>query len=110
MRKNQPEDIFENGLMKKGLIIRHLCLPNQTKDSEKIIDWIYENLGNETYLSLMSQYTPFGKIDGMPELSRKITAREYDAVVQTALDLGIERLFLQERESGSTEYIPKWDF
>ena len=58
----------------------------------------------------MSQYTPFGKIDGMPELSRKITAREYDSAVQTALDLGIERLFLQERKSGSTEYIPQWDF
>ena len=61
-------------------------------------------------MSLMSQYTPFGEIDGFPELSRKVTAREYNAVVQTALDLGIERLFLQERESGSTEYIPSWDF
>ena len=71
MRKNQPEDIFEDGLMKKGLIIRHLCLPNQTKDSEKIIDWIHENLGNKTYLSLMSQYVPMGMSEKYPEINRK---------------------------------------
>ena len=50
------------------------------------------------------------EIDGMPELSRKITAREYNAVLDTAMELGIERLFTQERSSGSTDYIPSWDF
>jgi putative pyruvate formate lyase activating enzyme len=58
----------------------------------------------------MSQYTPFGKIDSYPELARRVTAREYDAVVQTALDLGIERLFLQQRDSAQKAYIPTWDF
>ena len=62
------------------------------------------------YLSLMSQYTPFGKIENFPELSRKITAREYETAVQTAFDLGIKNLFLQDRSSGEKAYIPKWDF
>ena len=110
MANAKPLKITDKGKMLSGCIVRHLVMPLCTSDSKSVLKWFKRELPNSTYLSLMSQYTPFGKIDGMPELSRKITAREYDAVVQTALDLGIERLFLQERESGSTEYIPKWDF
>ena len=106
MRKNQPEDIFENGLMKKGMIIRHLCLPNQTKDSEKIIDWIYENLGNKTYLSLMSQYVPMAKAKSDPELNRKIKPLEYKILVNKLEKLGFENVFLQDFSSASTEYTP----
>jgi putative pyruvate formate lyase activating enzyme len=58
----------------------------------------------------MSQYTPFGKIENYPELNRRVTSREYDSVVQTALDLGIERLFLQDKASATQNYIPSWDF
>ena len=110
MANAKPLKLTDEGKMLSGCIVRHLVMPLCTSDSKSVLKWFKRELPNSTYLSLMSQYTPFGKIDGMPELSRKITAREYDAVVQTALDLGIERLFLQERESGSTEYIPKWDF
>ena len=110
MANAKPLKMTDDGKMLSGCIVRHLVMPLCTGDSKSVLKWFKRELPENTYLSLMSQYTPFGKIDGMPELSRKITAREYDAVVQTALDLGIERLFLQERESGSTEYIPKWDF
>lgn len=106
MRKNQPEDIFENGLMKKGLIIRHLCLPNQTKDSEKIIDWIYENLGKETYLSLMSQYVPMGNAENFPEINRKIKPVEYKILVNKLNKLGFKNVFLQDYSSATTEYTP----
>ena len=59
----------------------------------------------------MSQYTPFGEIEGMKELSRPVTAREYDAVVETAFALGLDgRLFLQERKSSNEKYIPEWDY
>jgi putative pyruvate formate lyase activating enzyme len=58
----------------------------------------------------MSQYTPFGDIDDLPELQRGVTAREYDAVVETANALGIENLFVQERKAKGEKYIPKWDF
>lgn len=110
MAHAKPLKMTETGKMLSGCIVRHLVMPLCTSDSKSVLKWFQRELPDTTYLSLMSQYTPFGEIDGMPELSRKVTPREYDAVVQTALDLGIERLFLQKRASGSTEYIPKWDF
>jgi putative pyruvate formate lyase activating enzyme len=58
----------------------------------------------------MRQYTPFGKIENYPELSRKITSREYNAVVERALELGVDKLFIQEKSSAEREYIPDWDF
>ncbi len=106
MRKNQPSDIFENGLMKKGLIIRHLCLPNQTKDSEKVIDWIYENLGNQTYLSLMSQYVPMGNAESHPEINRKIKPVEYKILVNKLNKLEFKNVFLQDFSSATSDYTP----
>lgn len=107
---NKPLKMTENGKMLSGLIVRHLVMPLCTSDSKAVLKWFARALPKTAYLSLMSQYTPFGKIDAYPELSRPITAREYEAVVQTAFDLGIENLFLQERNSSGRAYIPKWDF
>ena len=110
MANAKPLKMTDEGKMLSGCIVRHLVMPLCTSDSKSVLKWFKRELPDTTYLSLMSQYTPFGEIDGFPELSRKITAREYDSALQTALDLGIERLFLQERESGDTKYIPSWDF
>ena len=110
MANSKPLKMTNEGKMLSGCIVRHLVMPLCGGDTKTIIKWFSRELPQSAYLSLMSQYTPFGKIEGMPELSRKITAREYNAVVDTAMELGIERLFLQERASGSTEYIPSWDF
>ena len=107
MKYNQPENIFdETGLMKKGLIIRHLCLPNQTKDSEKIIDWIFENLGNKTIISLMSQYFPMGNAEKYPEINRKIKPLEYKLLVNKLNKLGFNNVFLQDFSSASDEFTP----
>lgn len=107
MKNNQPENIFdETGLMKKGLIIRHLCLPNQTKDSEKIIDWIFENLGNKTIISLMSQYVPMGNAEKYPEINRKIKPVEYKLLVNKLNKLGFNNVFLQDFSSASDEFTP----
>ena len=110
MANAKPLKMTDEGKMLSGCIVRHLVMPLCTADSKALLKWFARELPENTYLSLMSQYTPFGNIDGYPELSRKITAREYSAVVDTALELGIDKLFAQERASGSTEYIPKWDF
>ena len=110
MANAKPLQMTDEGKMLSGCIVRHLVMPLCTADSKALLKWFARELPENTYLSLMSQYTPFGNIDGFPELSRKITAREYSAVVDTALELGIDKLFAQERASGSTEYIPKWDF
>ncbi|MBR2330368.1 MAG: radical SAM protein [Clostridia bacterium] len=109
MAKKTPR-FDENGKMLSGCIVRHLVMPLCTADCKNILKWFVRELPPTTYLSLMSQYTPFGEIDGYPELSRKITAREYDAAVQTAFDLGIKNLFIQERSSAKQTYIPTWDY
>ncbi len=110
MANAKPLRLSEGGKMLSGCIVRHLVMPLCSGDSKTLIKWFARSLPKDTYLSLMSQYTPFGSIDGMPELSRPVTAREYDAALQTAIDEGIERLFFQERSSGKTSYIPQWDY
>ena len=110
MANAKPLKMTEDGKMLSGCIVRHLVMPLCTNDSKAILRWFKEELPKDTYLSLMSQYTPFGKIEGMKELSRPITAREYAAVVDTAFDLGIQNLLAQERDSSNEKYIPKWDF
>lgn len=106
----KPLKMTAQGKMLSGTVVRHLVMPLCTSDSKTLLRWFKNNLPSTTYLSLMSQYTPFGNIDKFPELSRKVTAREYNAVVNEAFTLGIENLFLQERNSSSEAYIPQWDF
>lgn len=110
MANAKPLKMTDEGKMLSGCVVRHLVMPLCTGDSKTLLKWFKRELPDTVYLSLMSQYTPFGKIEAFPELSRRITAREYASVVDTAIDLGIEKLFVQERNSGSTEYIPNWDF
>jgi putative pyruvate formate lyase activating enzyme len=106
MRKIVPEDIIENGLMKKGLIVRHLVLPNQTKDSLNVIDWIYKNLGSNTYLSLMAQYVPMANASKFPEINRKIKPIEYKILVNKLIELGFKNVFVQELSSANECYTP----
>lgn len=110
MANAKPLKMTADGKMLSGCIVRHLVMPLCTSDSKSILKWFARELPPTAYLSLMSQYTPFGKIDGMGELSRPVTAREYNAVVNAAFDLGIKNLFLQERNSSGEKYIPSWDF
>lgn len=108
--RRQVKDCFdEQGIMKSGLIVRHLILPQNTNSSVEIIKWIKENLP-DTYLSLMAQYTPCGDLSSFSEINRKITQREYDKVVSFALTQGMEKLFLQERSAADEDYIPPFDF
>lgn len=110
MASSKPLKMTDEGKMLSGVIIRHLVMPLCSSDSKAIIRWVHSHLPEEVYLSLMSQYTPFGNVDGFPELKRSITAREYQTAVDTALSLGITRLFTQKRDSSATKYIPSWDF
>ena len=83
------------GLMQRGLMIRHLVMPNNTGDSKKIIDWIADNLPADTYLNIMSQYSPTYKAFDYPEISRKITREEYSGVVNHAKAAGLTNLEIQ---------------
>lgn len=110
MANAKPLKMTEDGKMLSGCIVRHLVMPLCTNDSKAILKWFARELPKDTYLSLMSQYTPFGNVETMKELSRPITAREYQTVADAAFELGIENLFMQERNSSNEKYIPEWDF
>ncbi len=111
MKRQCPENIFDgNGIMQKGMIIRHLVLPQNTNQSVKILEWIRDNLGTDTLISLMSQYTPCGQADKYKELTRKITAREYEKVICSAEDMGFKSIFTQDYASASENFIPDFDF
>ncbi len=107
----KPLSMTKEGKMLSGTIVRHLVMPLCASDSKRILRWIKEELPSTVYVSLMSQYTPFGEIEKFPELHRRVTAREYGGVVEEAFALGLEdRLFAQERSSSGEKYIPEWDF
>ncbi len=110
MKRQQPQDeLDENGMMKKGVIVRHLILPQNTNSSLEIIDLLAREYP-DTYISLMAQYTPCGDLSSAPELQRKITKREYSKVADYALSKGIDKLFLQELSSADKNFIPAFDF
>lgn len=99
----------ENGIMKKGVIIRHLILPNNTENTKKVIDWVKNNFeGGEVLFSLMSQFTP-NKSCKIPELSRRLTLEEYEKIENYLFNSGIEDGFMQELSSAKEEYIPPFN-
>lgn len=108
MKQNQPEDIIENELMKKGLIIRHLILPTHTDDSIKCLDFIHDEIGENTIVSLMSQYEPRYNAHEYEEINRKITPLEYKRVVSYALKLNMTNCFTQDLSSADSKYTPKF--
>lgn len=98
------------GMLKKGTIVRHLVLPGHTEDSKKILQWIYGQFKDSVYVSIMNQYTPMPGIEKFyPELGRKVTRREYEKVVDYALDLGIENAYIQEGGTQKESFIPAFD-
>lgn len=101
---------IENGLMKKGLILRHLILPGQIDNSLGVLDWVDSHFKpGDILFSLMSQYVPMGKAKEIPGLDRPITEEEYDAVLSYMNLWGIEG-YMQEFSSANEKYIPDWDF
>lgn len=99
----------ENGLITKGVIIRHLILPQHTNESIKVLRYIWENYPQNIPVSLMCQYTPCSKAKEFPEINRKITKREYEKVINAMLEMGFKDGFLQEISSAKTKYIPNFD-
>lgn len=102
------EPQYENGILKKGMIVRHLVLPHHTEDSKKIIKYLYNKYGDNIILSIMNQYTPIKKLKHV-ELNDKVTKKEYDELIDYACNLGIENCFIQEEESQSESFIPKFE-
>ena len=101
-----------NGMMLSGVIVRHLLLPGHKKNAKDVIRYVYETYGDRVYLSLMNQYTPFARLKENPdyrEICRKVTRREYDAVVDYAIGLGVRNAFMQEGDTARESFIPAFD-
>lgn len=99
----------ESGIMTRGLMIRHLMLPGGLFDSKKIVDWVLENLPAEVYFNIMCQYTPLDRACEFPELNRKLNKRHYEALVDYAVENGLQSGFVQEFDSAAEEYVPEFD-
>lgn len=106
MYRQVGKPLIKDGLMKKGIIIRHLVLPSHTDDSIKILHYVREKFGDDVWLSLMSQYTPQGRASEYPPLDKPLKRIEYTRVVQYAKRLGFKNCFIQSFESVGEQYIP----
>lgn len=105
----KDDESCDNTLMKRGMIVRHLILPGQTKDSKKILRYLHETYKNDIYVSIMNQYTPLPHVVEFPELNRTVSPEEYERVINFAAKLGIERGFIQEGGAASESFIPEFD-
>lgn len=99
----------ENGLIKRGVIIRHLVLPNHIQNSKNILKWISENMPSDVYVSVMSQYFPTHKAKNDDLISRKLTKKEYKKVFNYLYSLNLENGYIQELGSHEEEYVPDFD-
>ena len=101
--------INENGIMTKGLMIRHLVLPNNIENSKQVLKWIKENIDNTVYVSIMAQYFPTYKAKDVDNLNRKLTLEEYDEIESYLYDLDLENGYIQELGEHEEEYVPRWE-
>ena len=99
----------ENGMMQRGVIVRHLVLPKHTDDSMAVLEHLHNTYGDRIYISIMSQYTPCGVFKEYPELSRKLTRYEYKKVTDFAEKIGVINGFLQSGEAAKESFIPSFD-
>ena len=98
----------ENGILKRGVVVRHLILPSATEESIKIIDWLNRN-ASDIIFSLMSQYVPMYNANKYKEINRKITKREYNKVLDFCYDTNFSEIYVQDLSSASKEFIPAFD-
>lgn len=104
----KPEFDPDSGLMKRGVIVRHLVLPGQVKDSKKILRYLHDAYGNDIYVSIMNQYTPMEHMAEIPPLNRRVAPEEYARVLAFADAIGIEQGFIQEGGTAEESFIPEF--
>lgn len=97
-----------DGMIKSGVIVRHLVLPGHTDDSKKIISYLYNTYGDSIYLSIMNQFTPSPDLP-FDELTRPLSKEEYNDVVDFAVSIGVKNAFIQEGETAKESYIPDFE-
>lgn len=110
MVRQQPDVVIDNatGLIQKGVIVRQLLLPGHVNDAKAVLKYLYDTYHNHVYISMMSQFTPIALKD-YPEINRTVTRREYERLVDYALEIGITNAFIQEGDVAKDSFIPAFD-
>lgn len=98
-----------NGIIQKGVIVRHLMLPGLLFDSKKIMDYLHKTYGDSIYISIMNQFTPAHNTSHFPEINRKLSPKHYDVLIDYCLSIGIKNAFIQEEGTCSESFIPEFD-
>ena len=110
MAEQTGKPVFnDEGMMKKGVIVRHLMLPGHLEDTKNVLQLLWENFGDRIWISIMNQYTPLCSDERYPELSRTVSDEEYDEAIEYACSLGIENAFVQEGGTVGESFIPPFD-
>ncbi|MBR5517437.1 MAG: radical SAM protein [Clostridia bacterium] len=99
----------KDGIIKKGVIVRHLLLPKHSEESKEIIKYLYDTYNDDIFISIMNQYTPMPQVADHSILKNKVTQNEYDDLVDYAVDIGVENGFIQEGETAMESFIPSFD-
>lgn len=111
MHRQTGENTFDSdGILKKGLIIRHMILPNCKEDSYKILDWIKDNIGADSYISILNQYTPVYHANQYQEINRRLMSLEYTRVIDHFFKIGLKNGYMQKKSSANSEYTPIFDY
>ena len=101
--------IDSNGILQKGVVIRHLVLPNHIENSKKVLKWIKENLDNKVFVSIMAQYFPTYKAKDIEKINRKLTKKEYQEIMEYVDSIGLDNGYVQELGEHEEKYVPKWN-
>lgn len=102
-------EFYENGIMKKGIIVRHLILPNHIQNTKHILKWLKENLAKDNYVSIMAQYFPTYKAKDDNLINRKLTKKEYKEIEEFVYEIGLENGYMQELGEHEEEYVPDFN-
>ncbi len=108
MKAQVGDLVVEEGIAKRGLLVRHLVLPNNLAGSREVLVWIKEHLGVDTHVSLMSQYIPLHGAHEYPMLNRRVTKEEYDHLLDATVENGLHNVFIQDLESAPL-YVPDFN-
>ena len=109
MVKQVGEPIFnEQGILQRGVIVRHLCLPGLKENSKKVLHYLYTTYHNQIYISIMNQYTPIRHFERFPNLNQTLSEEDYDEIIDYALDIGITQAYQQEGETQLESFIPEF--
>lgn len=100
----------KNGIIKKGVIVRHLLLPGLLFDSKKILDYLHKTYDDKIYISIMNQYTPLAHVENYPEINKKIGEKYYNTIIDYAISIGIQNAFIQEEGTAKESFIPAFDY